>query len=101
MITQDFLIRQIASTEELDAETVRQVFQAIEEIVFYHLSSADPSEQVNIKLWNGLHIERTYVERKAYSKGMFQNIDCREHVKLKAKLSKYYSGEVNKKLFQR
>lgn len=101
MITQDFLIRQIAATEEIDVETVRQIFAAIEEIVFFHLSSAEPSEQLNIKLWNGLHIERKYVERKSYTKGMFQNIDCREHVQVKAKLSKYYNGEVNKKLFQR
>jgi len=34
-------------------------------------------------------------------KGMFQNIECPEHVNVKACLSKYYNGQVNQYLFDR
>ena len=41
------------------------------------------------------------MKKKKYSKGMFQNIDCPEHVNVKACLSKYYNGQVNQCLFNR
>lgn len=99
IITQDKLIRQIAEKEEINAATVRQLFRSTEDIIFDYLSSTAPTETIQIKLFNGVTIERTYIKKKTYSKGMFQNIDCPEHVKAKATLSKYYNGQVNRTLF--
>ena len=58
-------------------------------------------EEVNIKLLNGFNIKREYIKKKKYSKGMFQDIECPEHVNVKACLSKYYNGQVNQRLFNR
>lgn len=99
IITQDTLIKQIADKEDIDVATVRQIFKSAENIIFDYLSSITPSEEVNIKLFNGFNIKRKYIKKKNYSKGMFQNIDCPEHVSIKACLSKYYNGQVNSKLF--
>lgn len=99
IITQDTLIKQIADKEDIDVATVRQIFKSAENIIFDYLSSITPSEEVNIKLFNGFIIKRKYIKKKNYSKGMFQNIDCPEHVSIKACLSKYYNGQVNSKLF--
>lgn len=98
-ITQDTLIKQIAEKEEMNAATVRRLFQSMEDTIFDCLSSASPSEELTIKLWNGIHIERKYVKAKKYSKGMFQNINCPEHVCIKAHVSKYYNRQINQKLF--
>lgn len=98
-ITQDTLINQIASKEDINVATVRQVFKSAEDIVFDCLSSISPSEEVNIKLLNGFNIKRKYIKKRNYSKGMFQNIDCPEHVKVKVGISKYYNGQINHKLF--
>ena len=98
-ITQDILIKQIADRERINEATVRRLFKSAEDIVFDCLSSTTPSEEINIKLLNGINIKRKYIEKKNYSKGMFQNIDCPEHVTVKISLSKYYNGQVNQKLF--
>lgn len=93
------LIKQIADSEDINLATVRKIFKAAEDIIFDCLSSTIPSEEVNIKLFSGISIKRSYVEEKKYSKGMFQNINCPAHVNAKACLSKYYNGQINQKLF--
>lgn len=100
-ITQDVLINQIATKEDIDVATVRKILKSAENIIFDYLSSITPSEEVNIKLLNGINIKRKYIKRKKYSKGMFQNIECPDHVNVKASLSKYYNGQVNQYLFGR
>lgn len=100
-ITQDVLINRIAAHEDISEATVRQVLKSAENIVFDYLSSGTPSEDVTIKLFHGFNIKRTYIKEKKYSKGMFQDIDCPEHVNAKICLSKYYIGQVNQKLFGR
>lgn len=98
-ITQDTLIKQIAEREDINVATVRKLFQSAEDVIFGCLSSTAPSEEINIKLFNGIQIKRKYIKEKKYSKGMFQGISCPEHVNIKASLSKYYNGQVNRKLF--
>ncbi len=99
IITQDALIRQIADNEDISVATVRNVFKSAEDIIFDHLSSTTPSKNIIIKLLNGFSLERKYIPKKKYSKGMFKNIDCLERVKVKANSSAYYSKKVNDKLF--
>lgn len=99
IITQDTLIRQIVEKEDSDLATVRNILKSTEELIFELLSSTDPSENLVIKLLNGLSIERKYIEKKEYSKGLFQNITCQSHVNAKANLSKYYNKRLNEKLF--
>lgn len=100
-VTQNVLINQIAEKEDIDVATVRKILKTTENIIFDYLSSITPSEEINIKLFNGFNIKRKYTKNKKYSKGMFQNIDCPEHVNVKAYLSKYYIGQVNQCLFDR
>lgn len=101
IITQDILVKQIAEQENMNTAAVRKVFRAAEDILFHHLSSVVPSEQLTVRILNGISLERKYVEKKHYSKGMFQDLDCPEHVIVKANLSSYYSRRVNGKLFSR
>ena len=101
IITQENLVKQIANREDIDVATVRKILKSAENIIFDYLSSITPSEEVNIKLLNGINIKRKYIKKKKYSKGMFQNIECPDHVNIKACLSKYYNGQVNQYLFDR
>lgn len=98
-ITQDTIINQIATKEDIDVATVRKILKATENMIFDYLSSITPSEDINIRLFNGFSIKRKYIKEKKYSKGMFQNIDCPDHVSVKACSSKYYNGQINNKLF--
>lgn len=99
-ITQDTLMKQIADRENVNPAMVRRLFRSAEDIIFDYLSSTAPPEEINIKLLNGIQIRRRYIKEKKYSRGMFQNRDCPEHVHTKASLSKYYNGQVNRKLFE-
>lgn len=92
-------MKQIADREDMNVATVRNVFKSAEKIIFDHLSSTTPSESVVIKLLNGISLERKYVGKKTYTKGMFRDINCPEHVNIKANLSKYYNNRVNEELF--
>lgn len=99
IITQDNFIKQIADKENINAATVRDIFQSAESIIFDCFTSTAPSERIVFKLFPGVSLERTYVAPKEYSKGMFQNITCPERVRVKANLSKYYNHQVNNRLF--
>lgn len=99
IITQDSLMKQIADREDISVATVRDIFESAEDIIFDHLSSTPPSENIIIKILNGISLERKYIGKKKYSKGMFKDLDCPEHVNIKANSSKYYSKQVNEKLF--
>ena len=98
-INQDMLIQQIADREDINVATVRKLFKSAEDIIFDYLSSIPPSDEITIKLFNGISIKRKYIKARKYSRGMFKNIDCPEHVSVKTYLSKYYNGQVNQKLF--
>ncbi len=101
IMTQDALIKQIAEQEHMNTTTVRNVFRSAENILFHHLSSVAPPEHLILRILSGISLERKYIERKHYSKGMFQDLDCPEHVIVKANLSSYYSRRVNGELFSR
>lgn len=94
-ISQDTLINQIAKKENINIATVRQIFRSAENIIFDYLSSTTPSEDVSIKLFNGISIKRNFLVEKKYSKGMFRGINCPEHVNIRAYISKYYNDLVN------
>jgi hypothetical protein len=99
IITQDSLIKQIADKEDINVATVRNIFKSAEDIIFDHLSSTTPSENIIIKILNGISLERKYIPKRIYTKGMFKNIDCPEHVNIKVNSSTYYTRRINDKLF--
>lgn len=100
-ITQNTLMKQVADRENVNLAMVRRLFRSTEDIIFDYLSSAAPSEELNIKLLSGIQIRRRYITGKKCSKGMFRDQDCPEHVNTKAALSKYYNEQINRKLFDR
>lgn len=99
-VTQENIIKKIADKEGMNVATVRQIFKTAENIIFDYLSSSSPTENIDIKIFNGLTIKRNHVGGKFYTKGMFKDLDCPEHINLKASVSKYYNNKVNEKLFR-
>lgn len=99
IITQDELIKEISTKEDIDVATVRKVFKSAEKIIFDYLSSITPTENIMIKLFNGLNINRKYIPEKMYSKGMFINIELPEHCNTSGTVTKYYKNKVNEHLF--
>ena len=94
-------MKQISIKEDIEMATVRDIFKSAEDIIFDHLSSTTPSENIIIKLLNGVNIERKYIKEKVYSKGMFKDISCPEHVGVKANISKYFNKKINNELMKK
>lgn len=99
VVTQDDLIKQISKQEDIDVATVRKVFKSAENCIFDYLSSTSPIENIYLKIFSGFNISRKYEKDKIYSKGMFKEIGCPEHVKVNGHITKYYKNKVNDSLF--
>ena len=94
VITQDELIKQIAkSAEDINVATVRKVFRATEDIIFDYLSSTTPSENVLIKVLDGLSIECNYVPEKVIH--TFDEIECESKIWAKPKITRHYNRKLN------
>lgn len=94
VITQKQLIDQIAKKEDINIETVRRVVSATEELIFDYLSSTTPSENVVVKILNGLSLIGKYIpEKEIYT---YDNIKCRDRIRVCPKITRYYNRKINK-----
>lgn len=93
IITQENIIKQIAASEDMDAATVRRIFESAEKIVFDSLSSATPSENVIVKLMDGLRLECNYVPEKEIH--TYDDIVCKPKIWAKPKITRYYNRKLN------
>ncbi|MBQ0036835.1 MAG: hypothetical protein KBT35_07975 [Firmicutes bacterium] len=92
-ITQDELIKEIAIKEDIDVATVRRIFKSAEDNIFDHLSSTTPSENILVKILNGLSIECNYIPEKEIH--TYDNILCESRIWAKPKLTRYYNRKLN------
>ena len=93
IITQDTLIKQIADKEDINVATVREIFKSAEDIIFDHLSSTTPSENIVIKLLDGLSLECNYVPEKEIH--TYDDIICKPRIWSKPKITRYYNRKLN------
>lgn len=93
IITQDTLIKQIADKEDINVATVREVFKSAEDIIFDHLSSTTPSENIIIKLLDGLSLECNYIPEKEIH--TYDDIVCKPRIWSKPKITRYYNRKLN------
>ena len=95
VITQDKLISKLAEMERTDIASVRSLFAALEQIVYDSLSSAEVSQDVVIKILNGIRLECTYVPEHEVNQGLFKNQKCAPRLKAKAEVTRYYNRKLN------
>lgn len=92
-ITQESIIKDIAKKEDIDVATVRKIFKATEKYIFDYLSSATPTENTVVKLFNGLSIESRYIEEQ--EKNAFDHFICNSKIWAKPKITRYYNRKLN------
>lgn len=93
IITQDTLIKQIADKEDINVATVREIFKSAEDIIFDHLSSTTPSENIIIKVLDGLSLECNYIPEKEIH--TYDDITCKPRIWTKPKVTRYYNRKLN------
>ena len=93
IITQENLVKQIANREDIDVATVRKIFKSAEEIVFDYLSSTTSSENMIVKLMDGLSFECNYIPQKEIH--TYDDIVCKPRIWVKPKITRYYNRKLN------
>lgn len=94
-VTREKIIEQIAQKGDIDVATVRKLMNAIDNTIFDYLSSVAPDQSVEIHLLDGLKIEGHYQPSTFIDRGIFQNINSKEKIKAKAKITSYYNKKLN------
>lgn len=94
IVTQENLIKQIADKEDVNVATVRQILKSAEGIVFDYLSSTTPSENIIVKLMDGLSLECNYIPKKEIH--TYDNIVCKPRIWVKPKVTRYYNRKLNR-----
>ena len=93
VLTQDNLIKQIAKREDINVAIVRNVIKSMEKIIFDHLSSTTPSENMVVKPIDGLSIECDYIPEKEIH--TYDDILVKEKIWSKSKITRHYNRKLN------
>ncbi len=93
ILTQEELIKRIANKEDIDVATVRKIFESAENIIFDYLSSTTSSENMIIKLMDGLSLECNYIPEKEIH--TYDDIVCKSRIWAKPKITRYYNRKLN------
>lgn len=62
--TKENLIKNIAKQTKIDVSDVKDVYNALESVIFNILSSVDENQNVSIRLFEGISLDGIYVPEK-------------------------------------
>lgn len=79
----------------------RDVIWNYEQLIEDCLKNVNGTDDLKIKIMDGISIERQYVPEQEMKKGMFKGKTIKEHFNLKATVSKYFKDNLNKWFFDR
>lgn len=94
IVTQEELIKEIAKKEDMDFTTIRKIFKSAEHVIFDYLSSTTPTENIIVKLLDGLSLECSYIPEKEIH--TYDHIICKPRIWTKPKITRYYNKKLNK-----
>lgn len=94
IITQNELIKTIASKEDINVATVRDVFKTAEEVIFDYLSSTTQSEKTIVKVLDGLSLECDFIPEKTIH--TYDKITCKSRIWTKPKVTRHYNRKLNR-----
>lgn len=95
------LIKTISAKEGLESNIVRKIFKSTENIICDLLSSEEYKEKISVQPFQGVIITRNYKPKREYKgKGLFQQLEVPERVKVDAHISKRYNQNINDSVFK-
>lgn len=98
VIKKSNLIRDIAKQTNNNADDVKVIYNALENIIFKVLSSANKNEDVCIKLFEGVNLECKYIHEKTKKNnltGETHFVDSK--IKPKFNITRSYCEKLNNK----
>lgn len=96
VISKETLINEVASQEGIQVSAFRQYYETLENIIVDHLSSTTPTNDVKIKLFDGLSVECKYVpQTKMEHPDTRKEIIVPEKIWAKPKITRYFNRKIN------
>ena len=93
--TKDILIKNIAEKCNKDVNTVRTVYNTLENTIAKLLSSANENTDVTIRLFEGISIDSTFVPEKTKINNLTGKvITSTSKIKPKANITRYYRDKI-------
>lgn len=95
-ITKDRLIRNIAKQSKHNIQDVRDMYNALENIVFDSLSSVDANQDVCVRLFEGISLDGVYVSEKTKLNNLTGKTSFVESkIKPKCNITRSYCEKLN------
>lgn len=93
--TKEMLIKKIAEVCRKDVDTVRSVYNALEDNLVKILSTASPQVDVSVRLFKGISIDSVYVPEKKHLNNLTGNVIIAESkIKPKANITRSYCEKI-------
>lgn len=94
--TKDMMVKNVAVECKRDKKTVREIYNAIEDLVFSILSSANVDNDVSVRLFEGIVLDGVYVPAHEKVNNLTgETIITKEKISPKARITRSYCDKVN------
>lgn len=96
VITKEQLITQLAESGHIPVPVMRSIYSTFEQCIFTYLSSATPSEDITVKLFDGMSLECRYIpETETTHPETRKRITVPGKIWAKPKITRYYNRKIN------
>lgn len=98
VITKESLIRNIAKNTNNNIYDVREVYNALENVIFDTLYSVDEKQDVCIRLFEGISLDGKYISKKTKRNNLTGKLSVVESkIKPKFNITRNYCEKLNNK----
>lgn len=95
-INKEQVIKEIAKREGLPLSTVQSLYWTLENYIFEKLSSATSTDDINLKLFNGISINCTYKNKKEMNHPETgESFETDSKIWAKPKITRHYNRKLN------
>lgn len=95
------LCERMALSHGIPEYDTKKVISVYEELIKDCLKNVGGTDDLKIKIMDGIFVERHYVPEQKMKKGMLKDKTIKEHFNIKASVSKYFRDNLNKWFFDR
>ncbi len=96
VITKDRIISDVAKREGISLSTMQSLYKTLENYIFENLSSATPTNDIDIKLFNGISIDCTYQDkREMIHPETGERFETNEKIWARPRVTRYYNRKLN------
>jgi nucleoid DNA-binding protein len=97
-LTKETIVKEIAKQTNNNINDVKAMYNALEQIIFTALSSVDATEDINIRLFEGISLDGVYIPEKTKQNNLTGKVNLVESkIKPKFNITRSYCEKLNSK----